>query len=139
MKAVVYSKHFWSGQDPRSSSDKRKYGEPGAFRPDQGTGLVDMSGDRNVSRSPANPGESYVNFDYGWFGDQAEPDPKKTVWTHANHYHSPDGDMGPMRVYESTFPNWSAGYADFDRGAYVITFIPKSWNTAPAKVKQGWP
>ncbi|WP_438318468.1 protein-glutamine gamma-glutamyltransferase [Streptomyces sp. HUAS TT3] len=139
MKAVVYSKHFWSGQDPRSSSDKRKYGDPEAFRPHRGTGLVDMSGDRNVSRSPDKPGAGYVNFDYGWFGDQTEPDPKKTVWTHANHYHSPGGDMGPMQVYESTFPNWSAGYSDFDRGAYVITFIPKSWNTAPAKVKQGWP
>lgn len=139
MKAVVHSKHFWSGQDPRSSADKRKYGDPDAFRPDQGTGLVDMSGDRNVSRTPAKPGEGYVNFDYGWFGDQTEADPRKTVWTHANHYHSPGGAMGPMKVYESTFPSWSAGYADFDRGAYVITFIPKGWNTAPAKVTQGWP
>lgn len=139
MKAVIYSKHFWSGQDPQSSSDNRKYGDPDAFRPSQTTGLVDMTKDRNTSRSPANPGESYVNFDYGWFGDQKEADPNQTVWTHANHYHSPDGEMGPMQVYESKFRSWSSGYADFDRGTYLITFIPKSWNTAPAKVKQGWP
>ncbi|MDX6758833.1 protein-glutamine gamma-glutamyltransferase [Streptomyces sp. F8] len=139
MKAVIYSKHFWSGQDPRSSSDKRKYGDPDAFRPHQNTGLVDMSKDRNTSRSPAKPGESYVNFDYGWFGDQKEANPDDTIWTHANHYHSPEGGMGPMQVYESKFRNWSSGYTDFDRGTYVVTFIPKSWNTAPAKVKQGWP
>lgn len=139
MKAVVYSKHFWSGQDSWSSSDKRKYGDPDAFRPDQGTGLVDMSKDRSVPRSPAKPGEGYVNFDYGWFGYQVEADSDKTVWTHANHYHSPSGGMGPMQVYESKFRNWSAGYEDFDRGTYIVTFIPKSWNTAPAKVKQGWP
>ncbi|WP_327733038.1 protein-glutamine gamma-glutamyltransferase [Streptomyces nojiriensis] len=139
MKAIIYSKHFWSGQDPRSPSDKRKYGDPDAFRPNQTTGLVDMSKDRNTSRSPAKPGESYVNFDYGWFGDQKEANPDNTIWTHANHYHSPEGGMGPMQVYESKFRNWSSGYTDFDRGTYVITFIPKSWNTAPAKVKQGWP
>ncbi|MGW6412988.1 protein-glutamine gamma-glutamyltransferase [Streptomyces vinaceus] len=139
MKAVIYSKHFWSGQDPRSSSDKRAYGDPDAFRPNPDTGLVDMSKDRNTSRSAAKPGESYVNFDYGWFGDQKEADPDSTIWTHANHYHSPGGAMGPMQVYESKFRSWSAGYTDFDRGTYVITFIPKSWNTAPAKVKQGWP
>ncbi|MFD7610790.1 protein-glutamine gamma-glutamyltransferase [Streptomyces sp. NPDC059828] len=139
MKAVIYSKHFWSGQNPQSSSDKRKYGDPAAFRPSTSTGLVDMTEDRNTSRSPGNPGESYVNFDYGWFGDQKESDHNETVWTHANHYHSPNGGMGPMKVYESKFRNWSAGYADFDRGTYIITFIPKSWNTAPAKVTQGWP
>ncbi|MGW6842608.1 protein-glutamine gamma-glutamyltransferase [Streptomyces sp. NPDC054958] len=139
MKAVIYSKHFWSGQDPRASFDKRKYGDPEAFRPNRNTGLVDMSKDRNTSRSPAEPGESYVNFDYGWFGDQKETDPDNTIWTHANHYHSPGGAMGPMQVYESKFRSWSSGYTDFDRGTYVVTFIPKSWNTAPAKVKQGWP
>lgn len=139
MKAVIYSKHFWSGQDLRSSSSKRKYGDPEAFRPNQSTGLVDMSKDRNTSRSPGASGESYVNFDYGWFGDQKEADHNQTVWTHANHYHSPNGGMGPMKVYESKFRNWSAGYADFDRGTYMITFIPKSWNTAPAKMTQGWP
>ncbi|MET9693549.1 protein-glutamine gamma-glutamyltransferase [Streptomyces sp. NPDC006514] len=139
MKAVIYSKHFWSGQDPRSPADKRKYGDPDAFRPNQNTGLVDMAKDRNTSRSPAKPGESYVNFDYGWFGDQKETNPDNTIWTHANHYHSPEGGMGPMQVYESKFRNWSSGYTDFDRGTYVITFVPKSWNTAPAKVKQGWP
>lgn len=138
MKAVIYSKHFWSGQDPWGSSEKSKYGDPAAFRPDQATGLVDMSGDRNVSRSGTKPGEAYVNFDYGWFGDQAEQNSDNTVWTHANHYHAPNSDIGSMQVYESKFPNWSAGYADFDRGAYVVTFIPKSWNTAPATVKQGW-
>ncbi|MGW3270753.1 protein-glutamine gamma-glutamyltransferase [Streptomyces kronopolitis] len=138
MKAVVYSKHFWSGQDSRSSSEKRKFGDPDAFRPNQGTGLVDMSQDRNVPRSPANPGEGWVNFDYGWFGAQTEADADKTIWTHANHYHAPNSDLGAMQVYESKFRNWSAGYADFDRGAYMITFIPKSWNTAPAKVMQGW-
>ncbi|MFE9468612.1 protein-glutamine gamma-glutamyltransferase [Streptomyces virginiae] len=139
MKAVIYSKHFWSGQDPWSPSDKRKYGDPDAFRPDRQTGLVDMSNDRNTSRSPANPGESYVNFDYGWFGDQKEVNAENTIWTHANHYHSPEGGMGPMQVYESKFRNWSSGYTDFDRGTYIITFIPKNWNTAPAKVTQGWP
>lgn len=137
MKAVIYSKHFWSGQDQRGPADKRKYGDPAAFRPDQGTGLVDMSGDRSIPRSPANPGESWVNFDYGWFGAQTEADADKTVWTHGDHYHAPNG-LGPMHVYESKFRNWSAGYADFDRGTYMITFIPKSWNTAPAKVQQGW-
>ncbi|MDH2391170.1 protein-glutamine gamma-glutamyltransferase [Streptomyces sp. HNM0663] len=138
MKAVIYSKHFWSGQDWWSSSEKRKYGDPDAFRPDQDTGLVDMSKDRNISRSPAKPGERWVNFDYGWFGAQTEADADKTIWTHANHYHAPNSDVGPMRVYESKFRNWSAGYSDFDRGTYVITFIPKSWSTAPAKVEQGW-
>ncbi|MET9325098.1 protein-glutamine gamma-glutamyltransferase [Streptomyces sp. NPDC003038] len=139
MKAVVYSKHFWSGQDQRGSSDKRKYGDPDAFRPNQGTGLVDMSNDGNTPRRPAKPGESWVNFDYGWFGAQTDADADKTIWTHGNHYHAPNSDLGPMHVYESKFRNWSASYADFDRGTYVITFIPKSWNTAPAKVKQGWP
>ncbi|MEV7003215.1 protein-glutamine gamma-glutamyltransferase [Streptomyces sp. NPDC093982] len=138
MKAVIYSKHFWSGQDSRSSSDMRKYGDPNAFRPDQATGLVDMSRDWNISRSPSKPGESWVNFDYGWFGAQTEADADKTVWTHGNHYHAPNSDMGPMHVYESNFRNWSSGYEDFDRGTYVITFVPKSWNTAPAKVTQGW-
>ncbi|MFE9934331.1 protein-glutamine gamma-glutamyltransferase [Streptomyces sp. NPDC005533] len=138
MKAVIYSKHFWSGQDQRSP-DKRKYGDPDAFRPNQSTGLVDMSNDSNIPRSPAKPGEGWVNFDYGWFGDQTEADADRTIWTHANHYHAPNSSMGPMHVYESKFRSWSAGYADFDRGAYVITFIPKSWNTAPAKIKQGWP
>ncbi|TVL89293.1 protein-glutamine gamma-glutamyltransferase [Streptomyces sp. SAJ15] len=138
MKAVIYSKHFWSGQD-RGSADKRKYGDPEAFRPNQATGLVDMSQDRNIPRGPAKPGERWVNFDYGWFGAQTEADADKTVWTHGDHYHAPNSDLGPMHVYESKFPNWSAGYADFDRGAYMIAFIPKSWNTAPAKVTQGWP
>ncbi|MFF7183564.1 protein-glutamine gamma-glutamyltransferase [Streptomyces sp. NPDC008121] len=137
MKAVIYSKHFWSGQ--WGAADKMKYGDPDAFRPDQETGLVDMARDRNVSRSPATSGESWINFDYGWLGDQAEADSDETIWTHANHYHAPDGGMGPMQVYESKFQSWSAGYADFDRGTYAITFIPKSWNTAPAKVTQGWP
>ncbi|KNB49937.1 protein-glutamine gamma-glutamyltransferase [Streptomyces caatingaensis] len=139
MKAVIYSKHFWSGQDGWGSSDTRKYGDPDAFRPDRGTGLVDMSRDRNIPRSPAGPGEAWVNFDYGWFGAQTVADADKTVWTHGDHYHAPHGELGPMHVYESKFRNWSAGYADFDRGAYMITFIPKSWNTAPAEVKQGWP
>ncbi|MBF6053075.1 protein-glutamine gamma-glutamyltransferase [Streptomyces eurocidicus] len=139
MKAVIYSKHFWSGQDRRSSADKRKYGDPDAFRPDQGTGLVDMANDRNIPRSPAGPGEGWVNFDYGWFGAQAESDADKTIWTHGDHYHAPSSGLGPMHVHESKFRNWSAGYADFDRGTYVVTFIPKSWNTAPAKVEQGWP
>ncbi|MBZ4320433.1 protein-glutamine gamma-glutamyltransferase [Streptomyces huiliensis] len=139
MKAVIYSKHFWSGQDQRGSADKRKYGDPEAFRPDPRTGLVDMSRDRNVPRSPTSPGERWVNFDYGWFGAQTEADADKTVWTHGDHYHAPNSDLGPMHVYESKFPNWSAGYSDFDRGTYAITFIPKSWNTAPAKVTQGWP
>ncbi|MFF7725734.1 protein-glutamine gamma-glutamyltransferase [Streptomyces sp. NPDC008001] len=139
MKAVIYSKHFWSGQDQRSPSDKRKYGDPEAFRPDQRTGLVDMSKDRSIPRSPTSPGESWVNFDYGWFGAQTEADADKTVWTHGDHYHAPNSGLGPMHVYESKFQNWSAGYADFDRGTYLITFIPKSWNTAPAKVLQGWP
>jgi len=139
MKAVIYSKHFWSGQDQRSSSDERKYGDPEAFRPDQDTGLVDMSKDRNVSRAPAEPGESWINFDYGWVGTQTQVDIDKTVWTHANHYHAPNGRMGAMNIYESKFQNWASGYEDFDRGIYAVTFIPKSWNTAPAKVLQGWP
>ncbi|MFG3382544.1 MULTISPECIES: protein-glutamine gamma-glutamyltransferase [unclassified Streptomyces] len=139
MKAVIYSKHFWSGQSWWASPEKRMFGDPEAFRPDPDTGLVDMSGDRNVPRSPAKPGERWVNFDYGWFGAQTEADADKTVWTHANHYHAPSSEVGPMRVYESTFRNWSAGYTDFDRGTYAITFIPKSWNTAPSKVEQGWP
>ncbi|MGI5526632.1 protein-glutamine gamma-glutamyltransferase [Streptomyces syringium] len=139
MKAVIYSKHFWSGQDRWGSSDKRKYGDPEAFRPAPGTGLVDMSKDRSIPRSPTNPGGGYVNFDYGWFGAQTDADADKTTWTHGDHYHAPDSDLGPMHVYESKFRNWSAGYADFDRGTYTITFIPKSWNTAPDKVTQGWP
>ncbi|MER7959912.1 protein-glutamine gamma-glutamyltransferase [Streptomyces sp. NPDC096030] len=137
MKAVIYSKHFWSGQS--GTADERKYGDPDAFRPDGETGLVDMSRDRNVSRSPAAEGESWINFDYGWLGDQAETSNDETVWTHANHYHAPNGSMGAMQVYESKFQNWSSGYADFDRGTYAITFIPRNWNTAPAKVTQGWP
>ncbi|MGW6263537.1 protein-glutamine gamma-glutamyltransferase [Streptomyces sp. NPDC055085] len=136
MKAVIYSKHFWSGQ--HGSSSKKKYGAPEAFRPEKETGLVDMSQDDNISRSPASPDQSWVNFDYGWLGDQAEMDESETIWTHANHYNAPNGDMGPMNVYESEFPSWSSGYEDFDRGTYEITFIPKSWNTAPAKVTQGW-
>ncbi|MFI0739107.1 protein-glutamine gamma-glutamyltransferase [Streptomyces sp. NPDC021100] len=139
MKAVIYSKHFWSGQDRSGSADKRKYGDPDAFRPDPETGLVDMSRDRNIPRSATSPGEAFVNFDYGWSGAQTEADAGQTVWTHGNHYHAPNGSLGAMHVYESKFRNWSAGYSDFDRGAYVITFIPKSWNTAPDKVKQGWP
>ncbi|WP_030776510.1 protein-glutamine gamma-glutamyltransferase [Streptomyces sp. NRRL F-2664] len=138
MKAVIYSKHFWSGQDPWSSPEKSKFGDPNGFRPDRATGLVDMSQDWNMSRSAVKEGDAYVNFDYGWFGDQTETDANKTIWTHANHYNSPGGDMGPMDVYESTFPNWASGYEDFDRGAYMVVFIPKSWNTAPAKVKEGW-
>ncbi|SPE47634.1 Protein-glutamine gamma-glutamyltransferase precursor [Streptomyces netropsis] len=139
MKAVIYSKHFWSGQDRWGSSDKRKYGDPEAFRPAPGTGLVDMSKDRSIPRSPTNPGGGYVNFDYGWFGAQTDADADKTTWTHGDHYHAPDSDLGPMHVYESKFRNWSAGYSDFDRGTYAITFIPKSWNTAPDKMTQGWP
>ncbi len=129
-KPVIYSKHFWSGQEmTRDSSGnlvKNKDGlietrateTPDAtrFAPDPTTGQVDMSGDYNY------PKPGYVNFDYGLYDEQTGS------WWHANHgdWRSfPSGGdpvLDPMKVYQSTPEKFFSGYPDFDSSVICIGF-----------------
>lgn len=121
-KAMIYSKHFWSGQDDTTKSDTshpRGYLEgtpdPDAtrFSPDPATGQVDMSGDLNQAK----PG--YVNFDYACYDDETGS------WWHANHgeYNDPND---PMMIYQSTSDRFFSGHSDFDSSVICIGFTKDS-------------
>lgn len=121
-QAIVYSKHFWSGQVltrdvdgnplPRSPiiRDSAETSDVERFAPDPATGQVDMSDDYNFGK----PG--YVNFDYGFYDDQTKN------WWHANHYESGDPD-DPMKVFQSTSETFFKGYTDFDSSVICIGFV----------------
>jgi hypothetical protein len=99
-KAVIFSKRFYSNQDP--DWEKRKKSDPNAFLPDPKTGQVDMSGYHYEAR----PG--FVNFDYGWYDEETDS------WWHANH-------MEPgMEVYQSTLEYYSRPLQDFDRQVFTV-------------------
>lgn len=101
-KAVLFAKLFWSNQNP--DPEKRKTGDPDAFKPDPETGKVDMTG----YEYEAQPG--YVNFDYGFWDEQSQ-----CFW-HANHC------QPGMKVYQSTKEKFSKGYIDFDRIIFCAAF-----------------
>jgi peptidoglycan hydrolase-like protein with peptidoglycan-binding domain len=105
-KAVIFSKRFYSNQDP--DEEKRKKADPGAFRPDPGTGQVDMSGYQYRER----PG--YTNFDYGWYDEETGS------WWHANHA-EPE-----MEVYQSTLEYYSRPLLDFDRQVFSVAFARRN-------------
>jgi peptidoglycan hydrolase-like protein with peptidoglycan-binding domain len=101
-RAIIFSKRFYSNQDP--DPEKRKAADPNAFLPDPRTGQVDMSGYRYEAR----PG--YVNFDYGWYDEETNS------WWHANH-----AEPG-MQVYQSTLEYYSRPLLDFDRQVFSVAF-----------------
>ncbi|UAK34560.1 hypothetical protein K8O92_12375 [Nocardia asteroides] len=129
-KPVIYSKHFWSGQEmARDSSGnlvKNKDGlietrakeTPDAtrFTPDPTTGQVDMSGDYDQ------PKPGHTNCDYGLYDEETGS------WWHANHgdwREFPEfGDpaLDPMKVYQSTPEKFFSGYPDFDSSVICIGF-----------------
>ncbi|GAB1646588.1 hypothetical protein [Krasilnikovia sp. MM14-A1259] len=98
--AVVFSKRFYSKQDPSWTDEQAER----AFRPDPATDQVDMT----EYRYRAKPG--YVNFDYGWL------DEGSGNWWHANH-----AEPG-MKVYQSTLRHYSRPLLDFDRQVFTVTF-----------------
>lgn len=103
LTAAIFSKRFWTKQDPSWSDAYAKE----VFRPNASTGQVDMSRYRYVAR----PG--YVNFDYGWYDEQ------NRNWWHANH-----GEPG-MEVYQSTLPYYSRPLMDFDAQVFTVAFARK--------------
>ncbi|MGH4012941.1 MAG: peptidoglycan-binding protein [Pseudonocardiaceae bacterium] len=111
--AVIFSKRFYSNQDP--DWEKRKTPDDKAFLPDEKTGQVDMSGYRYEARP--NPdegvGATYTNFDYGWYDEETDS------WWHANHA-EPD-----MEVYQSTLEYYSRPLVDFDRQVFTVAFAKK--------------
>ncbi|GGQ48249.1 hypothetical protein [Couchioplanes azureus] len=98
--AVIFSKRFYSKQDPTWTDEQAAR----AFLPDPETDQVDMTGYRYVAK----PG--YVNFDYGWL------DEGTGNWWHANH-----AEPG-MKVYQSTLRHYSRPLLDFDRQVFSVTF-----------------
>ncbi|WP_412749985.1 hypothetical protein [Krasilnikovia sp. M28-CT-15] len=98
--AVIFSKRFYSKQDPSWTDEQAEQ----AFRPDPATDQVDMT----EYRYRAKPG--YVNFDYGWLDDGTGN------WWHANH-----AEPG-MKVYQSTLRHYSRPLLDFDRQVFTVTF-----------------
>ncbi|MEV0295419.1 hypothetical protein [Nocardia sp. NPDC050710] len=86
-EVVVYSKHFWSGQelthdvngnlvfdaDGNVTFNSTDTPNPDGFKPDPSTGQVDMA------RDQSQPKPGFVNFDYGFF------DPHTGNWWHANN------------------------------------------------------
>ena len=112
-RAVVFSKRFYSNQNP--DWNKRKKADPKAFKPDKKTGQVDMSGDKNLGRPDPSvgPGEDMVNFDYGWY------DESNGTWWHANH------SQPGMKVYESTLGNFSQPLQNFDRQVFSVAMAKK--------------
>ncbi|WP_406265611.1 FHA domain-containing protein [Nocardia sp. NBC_00881] len=129
-KPIIFSKHFWSGQE--LVLDSKGYPvvteggkvvtratqtpDPTRFAPDLTTGQVNMSGDHNWGK----PG--YANFDYGIYDEQTGS------WWHANHadyrVYSVGGDpLDPMKVYQSTPERFFSSYSDFDSAVICIGFV----------------
>ncbi|WNV87988.1 hypothetical protein [Umezawaea sp. Da 62-37] len=104
LTAAVFSKRFWTKQDPAWTDAQAKE----FFRPNATTGQVDMSRYRYVAR----PG--YVNFDYGWYDEGTRN------WWHANHS-EPD-----MEVYQSTVQYYSRPLLDFDAQVFTVAFARAS-------------
>ncbi|MFD9960068.1 hypothetical protein [Amycolatopsis sp. NPDC058986] len=100
LKAVIFSKRFYSKQNPQWSDEHARK----VYRPDPATDQVDMS----TYRYRAKPG--YVNFDYGWFDQQTGS------WWHANH-----SEPG-MEVYQSTLKHYSRPLLDFDEQVFSVAF-----------------
>lgn len=132
-KPVIYSKHFWSGQQMvRDGSgnlvfngnqfETRATETPDAtrFAPDPTTGQVDMSGDHGRAK----PG--YITFDYGLYDEQTGD------WWHANHAdyrvfpNHGDPVREPMQVYQSTSEKFFSSYSDFDSSVICIGFVRKA-------------
>ena len=112
-KAVVFSKRFYSNQNPDWNKARKPDGS--AFKPDATTGQVDMSSDRNRGRPDpaAGPGATMINFDYGWY------DESTATWWHANH-------MEPgMKVYQSTLGHYSQPLQNFDRQVFSVAMAKK--------------
>ncbi|WP_327357992.1 hypothetical protein [Streptomyces sp. NBC_01304] len=113
LRAVIFSKRFWSEQDLDATKEQRELGEADAFLPDPETGQVDMRKDRNKAR----PG--MINFDFGFYGAQTG---SKGRWIHANHANLANR---PMKIYKSNFSNFTRYLGDFDRQVFAIAFVPK--------------
>ncbi|MBA3489865.1 MAG: hypothetical protein H0T78_10065, partial [Longispora sp.] len=101
IKAVIYSKRFWSGQDANWSPQVQDT----KFRPNPNTGQVDMTEYKNLSKGQA------VNFDYGYFDEATN-----TFW-HANH-----GEPR-MEIYQSTLEWYSQPYDFFDRQTFGVSLV----------------
>jgi hypothetical protein len=114
-RAVIFSKRFYSNQDP--SYEKRKTPEPDAYLPDAATGQVDMSSYQGQARPWVNPPPGYppsfINFDYGWYDEDTGN------WWHANR-----AEPG-MKVYQSTLGYYSRRLEDFDRQVFCVAFARK--------------
>ncbi|MEV2226817.1 hypothetical protein AB0E01_44340 [Nocardia vinacea] len=127
---VIYSKHFWSGQEMVRDSNGNLVFKEGKFEtratntpdssrfePNPTTGQVSMSGDHNEAK----PG--YVNFDYGLYDEQTGN------WWHANHadprvYPAAGHPLhDPMKVYQSTPEKFFSSYSDFDSSVIGIGFV----------------
>ncbi|NUS44858.1 MAG: FHA domain-containing protein [Mycobacteriaceae bacterium] len=132
-KAVVFSKHFWSGQrmtwdrdhtgTPIRDSDGKpqmramEHPDPKKFVPDPRTGQVDMSDDLFLGK----PG--YCNFDYGWYDEQTKS------WWHANHGEYRDAaaqQRDPMKVFQSSDEKFFAGTPGYDAVVFGIAFVRES-------------
>ncbi|MBF6165500.1 hypothetical protein IU486_12030 [Streptomyces gardneri] len=127
---VIYSKHFWSGQeivhDSSGNQVVKKDGSPlvrptttpnaTRFAPDPTTGQVDMSGDHDQ------PKPGHTNYDYGLYDEETGS------WWHANHgdwREFPEfGDpvLDPMKVYQSTPDKFFSRPPDFDSSVICIGF-----------------
>ncbi|MFB8006016.1 hypothetical protein [Nocardia sp. NPDC056000] len=110
-EAVIFSKHFWSGEDGISPAPER-------FTPDPTTGQVDMSGKRALGR------DGYINFDYGLY------DKRTNSWLHANHFEPKTAEQkavyDPMEVLQSSHKKFYSSYVDFDSAVICIAFVRKA-------------
>ena len=112
-RAVVFSKRFYANQNP--DWNKRKKADTRSFKPDPGTGQVDMSGYRYKGRPDPSEGvgADMVNFDYGWYDEATDS------WWHANH-----AEPG-MKVYQSTLKHYSQPLLNFDRQIFTVAMAKK--------------
>jgi hypothetical protein len=94
-KPMIFSKRFFSDGEN--------------YTPDPTTGKVDMSKYKYKAKpKPGRPGETYVNFDYGFYDEASDS------WWHANH-----AEPG-MKVYRSTQEHYSRPLQDFDQQVYGV-------------------
>jgi Microbial transglutaminase len=113
-RAVIFSKRFYSNQDPDYQSAQTPM--PDAYGPVTPAGQVDMSSYGYMARPrPDAPGgpSYYVNFDYGWYDEDTGN------WWHANH-----AEPG-MTVYQSTLDHYSRRLLDFDKQVFCVAFARK--------------
>lgn len=111
--AVVFSKRFYSNQNPDWNKAKRP--DKKGFKPDPKTGQVDMSSYDYKGRPDPSEGKDarMIGFDYGWY------DEASNTWWHANH-----GEPG-MVVYESTLDYYSRPLLNFDREVFIVALAKK--------------